>query len=156
MTKPYYDFDSYKPYQGLGYLTHQASKMMVSYVEAQFAAHNISFVQYKVLMTIREGRAMIASEICQNLFHDSGALARMLEQLEARGILSRVRSEKDRRRVEMELTPAGHDLLNNLLMIVIDFWNGVLSDFTKAEADQLTKLVRRMNDKMIDLQKVKE
>ncbi|MDE1153626.1 MAG: MarR family transcriptional regulator [Micavibrio sp.] len=129
---------------------------MVSHLEAQFAAHNISFVQYKVLITIREGRAMIASEICQNLFHDSGALARMLEQLEARGILTRVRSEKDRRRVEMEITPAGHDLLNTLLMIVIDFWNEVLGDFTKQEADQLSLLVRRMTDKMIDLQKVKD
>jgi len=155
MVKNYYDAENYKPTQSLGFLTRRTAKLMTGHLDALFAVQDVTFVQYSVMVNIREGLAVTASDICQKISHDTGALTRLIDQLEERGLLERERSEADRRRVEIRLTPAGDKKLEHLIRIVVDFWNDMLADFSKEEADIMTDILSRMTAKLAELPKAK-
>jgi len=55
-------------------------------------------------MSVRDGIALNPKDICIQLRHDSGALTRVLDQLESRGLVLRQRSAEDRRAIELHLT----------------------------------------------------
>ncbi len=78
--------------------------------------------------------------------YDSGAMTRMVDQLEKRGLLTRTRSKDDRRVVELELTPDGRAMAARLLPRITDLWNGVLKDFSRSEFDTLVGLMAKLVD----------
>jgi DNA-binding MarR family transcriptional regulator len=83
--------------------------------------------------------------ICAQFRHDSGALTRIIDQLAERGLLERVRRDRDRRKVELQLTPAGRETIESLIPSVVDKLNEVLSDFSKAEVEELLRLLVKLN-----------
>jgi DNA-binding MarR family transcriptional regulator len=78
------------------------------------------------------------------LLPDSGALTRLIDQLEARGLVERERSREDRRAVQLRLTAAGIATLASLLPKVVDKLNFTLREFTHAEANELTRLLTKL------------
>ena len=82
-------------------------------MEPVFEAHGFSFVQYIILSWLRDGIAVNPKDICAQYRHDSGALTRVIDQLAERGLLERVRRDRDRRKVELQLTPAGRDTIES-------------------------------------------
>jgi len=155
MVENYYSSKKYKANQSIGYLARRTSKLLAGHMDALFATRGMSFVQYFVLINVREKIAVTPSEICQNICHDTGALTRLIDQMEEKGLLTRERSDADRRRVEIHLTPAGEKILDQLVELVVDFWNGVLVDFSKEEADMMTDLLTRVTTKLSSIPKVK-
>jgi len=155
MDKPYYDVESYKAGRSIGYLTRRASKLLGGHMDALFAEHGMNFAQYSVLVNIREKLAVTPSEICQNICHDTGALTRLIDQMEERGLLLRTRSETDRRRIEISLTPKGEEMLDEMIPLVVNFWNGILSDFSTEEADLMTDMLQRFTSALSALPKAK-
>jgi DNA-binding MarR family transcriptional regulator len=65
------------------------------------AEQGFTFTQWVVMMHLRDGLALNARELCVQLRHDSGAVTRVLDQLEARGLVQRERSLEDRREVKL-------------------------------------------------------
>jgi DNA-binding MarR family transcriptional regulator len=64
-------------------------------------------------------------------------------------LLERVRRDRDRRKVELQLTPAGRVAVEGLIPLVVDKLNLALDDFTKAESQELIRLLVKLNDSMI-------
>src|SRR5580698_2426346 len=107
MPKQHYEQSTYWTQLGLGYLVKRAHSMMLDIMEPVFEARGFSFIQYVILCWLRDGIAVNPKEICAKYRHDSGALTRVIDQLADRGLLERVRRDRDRRKVELQLTPAG-------------------------------------------------
>jgi len=61
-----------------------------------------------------------------------------------RGLVTRSRSDSDRRVVTLGLTARGDDLVAALAPRMIDFWNGLLAGFSHAEVDTLINLLTRL------------
>lgn len=99
-----------------------------------------------MLIQVRDGLARTASDIANDLGHDSGALTRVVDQLERRGYLQRSRSAKDRRVVELKLTPAGHAIIDELLPLVVDHTNTAIAPLSKSEFVQLRSYLVRLLD----------
>jgi DNA-binding MarR family transcriptional regulator len=66
--------------------------------------HGFTFVQYLVLSWLRDGIALNSKDICFQFRHNSGALTRVIDQLAERGLLERIRRDRDRRKVDLQLT----------------------------------------------------
>ena len=62
---------------------------------------------YYVLMRIGSGYAATASDLSRALDTDSGSMTRMLDRLEAQGLILRQRSDGDRRVARLYLTESG-------------------------------------------------
>ena len=71
-------------------------------------------------------------------------MTRMLDRLETKGLLRRVRSSEDRRVVNIELTPDGRVTAGRIPQVLADTLNEHLAGFTREEWHQLKDLLRRV------------
>jgi DNA-binding MarR family transcriptional regulator len=119
---------------------------MLDALEPVFEAHgSITFVQYQVLAALRDGIAVNPKDICAQFRHNSGALTRVIDQLAERGLLERSRRDRDRRKVELELTAAGREVIESLVPLVVGKLNLALADFSGEEVQELTRLLLKLN-----------
>ncbi len=145
MSKQHYQVSTYKAQLSIGYLVKRAHSLMLDIMEPVIEQRGFSFVQYVVMSALRDGIAVNPKTICSQFRHDSGALTRIIDQLAERGWLERVRRDRDRRKVELQLTPAGRETIETLIPLVVDKLNEVLTDFSKAEVQELLRLLVKLN-----------
>jgi DNA-binding MarR family transcriptional regulator len=140
----HYRPEMYTARSSVGYLLKRAHALLIDQLEAAVAGSEITATQWVVLMHLRDGLAINASDLCSQLRHDSGALTRVIDQLEARGLVQRARSRADRREVQLRLTGAGIETVASLVPKVVDKFNFALRDFSRAEAAELNRLLTKL------------
>jgi DNA-binding MarR family transcriptional regulator len=119
--------------------------MCADVLEPVFAEHGFTFLQYQILAWLRDGIALNPRDICAQYRHNSGALTRVIDQLEEKGFIERLRRDRDRRKVELQLTDAGRKVIERLIPLVVDQLNQVLQDFSSDELKELTRLLIKFN-----------
>ena len=148
MPEQFYDAATYQARDSVGYLVRRLYSIMRTRLEAAFAHHGLTLMQWIVLMHVRDGLARTASDIAREFSHDTGALTRVIDQLEKRGLLRRRRSARDRRVVELELTRAadvrqcvcelGHAgkqlVAQHLLQRLVIVWEWMQSELRQARS----------------------
>src|SRR5262249_11559271 len=137
MTRKHYDVRTFATAESIGYLLKLGHTLMHGAAAAAFEGHDLSFMQWLVLVKLREG-VSTASELCQLMWHDTGALTRLLDQLENRGFVERQRSTTDRRVVQVQLTAAGRRKTTDLMPLAVDRLNTALAGFSKTEFEEFT------------------
>ena len=145
MSKQHYRVSTYKAQMSVGYLVKRAHSLMLDIMEPVIERRGFSFIQYVVLSSLRDGIAVNPKAICAQYRHDSGALTRIIDQLAERGLLERVRRDRDRRKVELQLTPAGRETIESIIPLVVEKLNEVLTDFSKAEVQELLRMLVKLN-----------
>ncbi len=85
-----------------------------------------------------------AADLCKGISYDAGAMTRMLDRLEKKGLIRRHRSQQDRRLMHLELTEEGRAAYPRMREISMSVANRFLRGFTRSEARQLEGLLTRM------------
>ena len=129
---------------GLGQLVSAARNAIHAQLEIELAPLELTSAQFVVVIGAMRGRARTVNEFCQFAGVDAGSMSRLLDRLEAKGIVRRSRAGLDRRQVQVELTDKGH-ALSPLIMPAIERVNRqFLAGFSDADAAQLTILLQRL------------
>lgn len=142
--RPFYHASHYGMKNSVGYLIRRNANLILPQLEALFTDASLTFSQWTVLMALREWGQSTAAEIARDICHDAGAITRIIDELEERGLVTRARSETDRRLVALKLTPQGLSLVENLLPLVVEHWNELLHRFTHAEVKLLLNFLTRL------------
>src|SRR5580692_7229272 len=145
MSKQHYQVSTYRAQNGIGYLVKRAHSLMLDVMEPLLEARGFSFVQYVILSWLRDGIAVNPKDICFQFRHNSGALTRVIDQLAERGLLERIRRDRDRRKVELQLTAAGRETVEALIPLVVEKLNLALADFSSEEIRELMRLLIKLN-----------
>jgi DNA-binding MarR family transcriptional regulator len=145
MSKQHYQVSTYRSQNSIGYLLKRAHSMMLDVIEPVLEERGFSFIQYVILSWLRDGIAVNPKDICFQFRHNSGALTRVIDQLAARGFLERVRRDRDRRKVELQLTPAGREAVERLIPLVVEKLNLALADFSGAEVQEFQRLLVKLS-----------
>jgi DNA-binding MarR family transcriptional regulator len=145
VSKQHYDARTYKAQTSVGYLVKRSWLLCLDVLEPVLQEHGFTFLQYQILASLRDGLALNPSDICAQFRHTSGALTRVIDQLEEKGFVERLRRDRDRRRVELQLTDAGRQVIGSLIPLVVEQLNLVLEDFSGEEVQQLTRLLMKFN-----------
>src|ERR1700691_306733 len=148
MPKQHYEQSTYRTQYGLGYLVKRAHSMMLDIMQPVFEARGFTFIQYVIMSWLRDGIAVNPKDICARYRHDSGALTRVIDQLAERGLLERVRRDRDRRKVELQLTPAGRATVEGLIPLVVEKLNLAFAEFSSSEFNELKRLLIKLNTKL--------
>jgi DNA-binding MarR family transcriptional regulator len=143
-TPSFYDGQKYDMAASVGHCLMHVMLLMRREVEARMAQHGLTDAQWKPLWMLKTGRAATAIELAREMMTDAGAITRMLDRLEAKGLLERVRSETDRRVVDLRLTPAGEVAVENVPHVLASVNNDFLRGFNKQEFQQLRGFIERM------------
>jgi DNA-binding MarR family transcriptional regulator len=152
MPEQHYRAATYTARDSVGYLLRRVYSIMHERMEAALAGHDFTLMQWIVLLYLRDGLATTASDIAREFRHDSGALTRVIDQLQRRGLVSRRRSTSDRRVVDLTLTAEGGRTIEELLPVVVGQMNEALAPFTRVEFEQLRSLMERLVDHLHVLQ----
>ena len=145
MVKQHYKVRTYKAQSSIGYLVKRAHSLCVDVIEPLFEEHGFTFLQYQILASLRDGIVVNPSDICTQYRHNSGALTRVIDQLEEKGFIERLRRDRDRRKVELQLTEAGRKVIESLIPLVVEQLNLALQDFSSEEVQDLTRLLMKFN-----------
>jgi len=142
--QPIYDIETFRPSQGIGAFIGRARRSIVEAIDRELAPLDISHAQWIVVMLLGDGAASTAAELCKILIYDPGAMTRLLDRLEKKGVLRRVRTKDDRRSVHLELTADGRKLYPRILETLVQVFNHLLHGFSKSEVQLLEQLLKRM------------
>ena len=151
MVKQHYMARTYKAQSSIGYLVKRAHSLCVDVIEPLFEEHGFTFLQYQILAWLRDGNVLNPSDICAQYRHNSGALTRVIDQLEEKGFIERLRRDRDRRKVELQLTEAGRKVIESLIPLVVEQLNLALQDFSSDEVQDLTRLLMKFNTSLEQL-----
>jgi DNA-binding MarR family transcriptional regulator len=113
-------------------------------MDRELAPYDISAAQMIVLSTIATGEADSATGLCKGISYDPGAMTRMIDRLEQKGLLRRRPHPEDRRTVNLELTVDGQDLFPKLNAAKDTVLRRFLDGFSDDEVATLDRLLNRM------------
>lgn len=138
-----YDPKRYDPKSGIGGLLSRVKAKLVDALDAELAPLDISAAQYVILVNLASG-VDSSSGLCKSVSYDPGAMTRMLDRLERKGLISRVRCAEDRRVARLALTGEGKAVYPQLVERAANVLNRSLRGFTASEVKQLEGLLHRM------------
>ena len=146
MTRPatFYRAASYAPDESVGFMMRRIVGSIVHQVDKRLVAHDLTSAQWGPLLYLQRRGRCAAVELARALQMDAGALTRLLDRLEKKGLCRRTRSTEDRRVVQVELTAAGEAAIEQVPAVLSEVLNAHLMGFSKAEWQMLKTLLQRM------------
>lgn len=145
-TPRFYDGNDYKIDDSIGYLMRQIVGTSSAVIDERMAEHGLTDAQWKPLLMISQGNCRTAAELSRLACCDAGAVTRLLDRVEAKGLVRRVRSQEDRRVVNLELTDEGSRTAEVVPHVLAGVLNAMLAGFSADEVEQLKTLLLRLLD----------
>ena len=110
-----------------------------------FGRYDLTAQQYNALRLLRAARPkpVATLELAGRLVSRAPDITRLLDRLHSRGLVSRVRPDDNRRTVQVALTDAGAELLDDLDVQVRDCHRRQVGHLDPEELITLTDLLRR-------------
>ena len=119
-----------------------ASREVIKLYKPYLDLLDLTYTQYIAMLLLWEYGNMTVKEIGDHLFLDSGTLTPLLKKLEAKGVISRTRSQKDERNLDVALTDAGRALQDKALSIPLSM--GQYNPLSLEETVTLYNLLYKM------------
>ena len=130
----------------VGQLMSCARASLLANLDAELERFGLNSTQFLVLKHLGEGAARTAADLCRLNRYDTGAMTRILDHLEEKGLVRRERGREDRRVVFLRLASAGRTLLPRLMAVGARVVEAHLAGFSVEEIEALKVYLQRMID----------
>lgn len=130
--------------ESVGYLMKRVLMSIAQAADKRLEPQGITQAQWGPLFMLLRSRASTVAELARELQTDPGAMTRLLDRLESKGLCRRKRSTDDRRVVHIELTPEGEIAAEKVPAELAGVLNQHLAGFSKTEWTQLKSFLQRM------------
>ena len=152
MADPFYTVDSLEAPKSIGFLLKRCGGLMSQLAERHFATEQVSFTQWMVIAILGRYERLTATALSEETCHDMGAMTRIVDDLEEEGLVRRERTERDRRVVEIALTPQGRRYLQTGKRLVVELLNSLVEPFSRQELETLIVLLQRLMTRLQEAQ----
>jgi MarR family transcriptional regulator, 2-MHQ and catechol-resistance regulon repressor len=122
----------------------RASRAVLARVEPRLAAAGLTPTQLGVLEGILHKGPMTQRELGRKVLTSAGNMTDVIDKLQARGLVRRIRGCGDRRSVRVELTEDGQALIGGLFPRHAADIAGAMSGLDAAELAELGRLLRKL------------
>ena len=149
MTRPpapvdFYQAGSYCAEESVGYLMKRVLLSIVQQADKRLGAVDLTMAQWGPLMRLHQMGQLPVAELARWVNTDAGAMTRLLDRLEKKGLCKRVRSLEDRRVVMVELTAEGRVAIEHVPAVLSEVMNLHLAGFSKTEWQAMNTYLNRM------------
>lgn len=131
----------YLPYH-LTVASNQVSRLIAKAYQVRYG---ISIWQWRVLCTIGAEGPMTAQDIVSLSAMDKVAVSRAIQALRKRGIVQRLRSKRDSRAYDLQLTTPGRAMYDDIITMALDYQDKLLSGFPARDKDTLIGLLQAIS-----------
>ena len=147
VTQAFYRPETYRAEESIGWMMRRIMTAVSQAVEVQMhQPHSPTYPQWMPLHKLSLGLGATVAELARECELDTGAMTRLLDRLEAKGLCRRVRSVADRRVVNIELTDEGRAAGQEVPRVLCQVQNDHLAGFSEDEWQQLKSYLRRILD----------
>ena len=102
----------------VSFLANKVGSLLIQDAESQLARLQLNVRTYFILTVVADHNPPSQIELARMLNLDPTLVVAHIDGLQQSGLLTRIRSTRDRRRYELRLTPAGEDILRSTNEIV--------------------------------------
>jgi DNA-binding MarR family transcriptional regulator len=141
-----YHAATYRAEDSVGYLMKRIMVSIVSQADKELGRHDLTSAQWIPLLHLQNSGNSNVVELARWSNVDAGSMTRLLDRLEKKNLVKRVRSTDDRRVVQVELTPEGRAAVAQAPAVLARVLNAHLAGFSKTEWQALKTYLRRMAD----------
>lgn len=152
----FYRPENYQPQESVGFLMRRIVDCMGSQIEHEFEPSGLTNAQWLPLLKLHLGNASTVAELARECRLDTGGMTRLLDRLESKGLVRRVRSCEDRRVVNLELTEEGRVAARKIPAVLCGVQNAAMRGFSKEEWQLLQQLLSRILDNAEAIQAARE
>lgn len=128
----------------LGYLLRRVSNQVSGEFERSLKARSISVAEWVVLSRVGSQRGITSGKLANELKLTRGAISKIVEKLEAKGLLTRASVQDDARVKKLFLTDKGTEILPQLVKIADDNDRRFFDGLSDSEKKVLRKLLLRL------------
>lgn len=100
--------------------------------------------RFSLLVLLRANPGINQTDLSRGVGVDKSTLTPALDQLEKKGLILRQRTATDRRTYALSLSPAGEQLLSELMAKVEQHEKNIIAALTPAERVTLNRLLKKM------------
>jgi MarR family 2-MHQ and catechol resistance regulon transcriptional repressor len=137
-----------KPEEVLALDTYIKLNRATSAFEARMLRHDtleeLTLSQFGVLEALHHMGSLCQGVLSQKLLTSTGNMTLVLDNLEKRGLVRRVRSVEDRRMIKIELTALGEETIARIFPLHVQAITQEMSVLTPAEQNELGRLLRKL------------
>ena len=141
----FYDAATYLGGESVGLLMKRIVQSIVGQVDKRLNVHGLTSAQWGPLMRLNFVGPSTVADLARWLQIDAGAMTRLLDRLDKKGLCKRVRSSADRRVVNVELTAEGRASIVEVPTVLAAVLNDHLAGFSKTEWQALKAYLQRMD-----------
>jgi len=125
-------------------LLRRINQLLAKRIQDRFCDTDHSFEEWMALKLIFDRVVENAGDLARDFGIGTGATTRLIDSLEAQGLVERDRTRQDRRVVLLKLTEQGEKYYRKKVPDMVDCWNDLLREFTKEEVEQLIMLLIKL------------
>lgn len=139
--------DSYLPY-----LLNRAGARIAAAFGEEVRPLGATLQMWRVLAALRERDARRMGDLSGTTSIEVSTLTRVVDAMEAKGLVVRRRAADDARAIVLHVTPAGRRLTQRIVPVAERYEKVALVGFSPAEAERLKEALRRLYCNMDGLQ----
>ena len=141
-------YDALKLENQMCFPLYAASREVIKQYKPYLDTIELTYTQYIAMLLLWENKTMTVKELGEHMYLDSGTLTPLLKKLEAKGLVSRVRSTEDERNLNVNITEKGEKLRDKALDIPCKVHDG--TKLTPEELEiflgVLNKILKKFKD----------
>ena len=119
-------------------------RAMRHFFECQIKKYDITPPQFEVLMTLWQEDGLFLSEIGRRLSRDGPTITGIIDRMEKKNLLTRKRSNRDRRIIQVMLTNKAIEMKENLMKMQKQTSQDITKNLTTADIAMLEKLLQKI------------
>ncbi|NHF72857.1 MarR family winged helix-turn-helix transcriptional regulator [Paracoccus xiamenensis] len=110
-------------------------------------SHDTTLPRFDVMAALHRWRdGLTMTELSRTLLISNGNATTVVNRLVKDGLVARIHSEEDRRRITVRLTPKGLETFEAVAAEHRDMVNDLFGDMTEADLDAMRGVLRRLRD----------
>lgn len=119
-------------------------------LDARLASDEVLFslgltaAQLAIVVALSAAETVSTIGLCERVAYDAGAMTRMLDRLQAKGVIRRRRSLVDRRVIHVELTEQGRAGIPRMRKVAMEVADQFLGGFSNTEVRELESHLKRL------------